>query len=107
MQKIKGVIKERKFKFISFFWLLISIQFVVGGNLQTRGYSIGSFKENVISIIEIIVLTIIFIALHYCFLILYNSYKNSRTKNDKIKEIPKENKLKKYNGIIYFLIIFV
>ena len=107
MQKIKGVIKERKFKFISFFWLLISIQFVVGGNLQTRGYSIGSFKENVISIIEIIVLSIIFIVLHYCFLILYNSYKNSRTKNDKIKEIPKENKLKKYSGIIYFLIIFV
>ena len=107
MQKIKGVIKERKFKFISFFWLLISIQFVVGGNLQTRGYTIGSFKENVVSIIEIIVLGIIFIALHYCFLTLYNTYKKSKTKNDKIKEIPKENKLNKYNGIIYFLIIFV
>ena len=38
MEKIKEIIKEKKFKYICFFWSIISIQFILGGNLQGKGH---------------------------------------------------------------------
>lgn len=103
MQKIKEVISEGKFKYISFFWLLVSIQFIIGSNLQIKGYSIGNFSENIISIIKIIVFSIIFIFFHYCVLKIVKEYKSNNAKVD--KKTRKFNK--KYEGVIYFLIIIL
>lgn len=114
MAKLKEIIKEKKFKYISFFWIIISIQFVMGSNLQTKGFLITSFTDFLIDLIKIILFSIIFITLHYCITELYNRVKISKTETEKEnreeneKETNKENiKYKKYRWLIYFLIIIV
>ena len=42
---IKENITDRKFKYITFFWIIIATQFVIGSNLQTKGYSIRNSKS--------------------------------------------------------------
>ena len=79
MEKVKEIVKERKFKYISFFWLLISIQFIVGGNLQTRGYLSNTFQEIIIDILKIIILFIAFLAIHYLVLHLIEKRKTKKT----------------------------
>ena len=105
MQKIKGVIKERKFKFISFFWLLMSIQFVVGNNLQERGYLSNTIQEIIIDILKIIILFIAFIVIHYVVLHLIEERKTKNKTNANVKTKPEMKSWKK--TIIYFLIIVV
>ena len=61
MDKAIEIIKERKFKYICFFWLIISIQFVIGSNLQTKGYSICGFGDVIINLLKIIFLSVIFV----------------------------------------------
>lgn len=101
MSKVIEIVKERKFKYICFFWFIISLQFVIGSNLQTKGYSIQSFQDAVISLLKVIFLNIIFIILHYSIMKLIE-----KIKKDKNQEEVKE-KSKKYNWLKYFLIIFV
>ena len=43
--KITKTLKERKFKYIAFFWIIIAIQFVIGSNLQYKGYSIRNVAD--------------------------------------------------------------
>lgn len=100
MKNIIEIIRERKFKYISFFWIIISIQFVIGSNLQTKGYSINGISEFLISLLKIILFSIIFITLHYCVLDLYKKCKKDRKKEHTYI-------IKKYNWIIYFFIIIL
>ena len=103
MDKIIGIIKERKFKYICFFWFIISVQFVIGSNLQVKGQSIGNFQDAMFSLFKIIFLSIIFIIIHYFVLELVEKIKN---KNNN-KNLVVNNKLKKYNWLKYFLIIIL
>lgn len=115
---MKELIKEKKFKYIYFFWMIISIQFVIGTNLQNRGYSIANFIDLIISVIKILILNVIFVVLHYCVLELYKKVK-IKIKNKKSEKVEKEqidtnHDKKEENGIkiknklfIYFLIIIV
>ena len=105
MEKVKKIIKERKFKFISFFWLLISIQFVVGNNLQERGYLSNTIQEIIIDILKIIILFIAFIVIHYVVLHLIEERKTKNKTNANVKTKPEMKSWKK--TIIYFLIIVV
>lgn len=101
MSKIIELIKERKFKYICFFWVIISIQFVIGGNLQTKGYSANSVLDLIINLLKIIGLSILFIVLYYCILEFLKKIK----KNKKVESNSYE--IKKYSVFIYFLIIFI
>ncbi len=92
-------IKTRKFKYISFFWIIISIQFVIGSNLQVKGKSIENFTDLLISILKIIFLSIIFILLHYSIENLLRRINIKHKENNK-KEL-------KYKWLIYFLIIII
>ena len=106
MKKIKEIVKERKFKYILFFWSIISIQFILGSNLQNTSHIFNGFSNFFIDILRFIVMSIIFVSLHYCILELITQI-NIR-KKEKHKEIKeKENKNKKYRWLIYFLIIFI
>ena len=108
--KIKSIIKERKFKYIAFFWIIIAMQFVIGSNLQYKGYSIRNGKDLIIAIFQILWLSIIFIIGHYSCLKLYNKIKEKQNeKQDKTKRINKKShkKLEKNKGLIYFGIIFL
>lgn len=103
MEKLKEIIKERKFKYILFFWNIISIQFVFGSNLQNTGHLFNNLSSFLIDIIKVILLSIIFISFHYCILELIKQIKDNKIKEK--KEQVKENK--KYRWPIYFLIIFI
>lgn len=63
MKKLKEIITEKKFKYILFFWIVISIQFVFGSNLQNNGRLFSSFSNFLIDIIKIVLFTIIFISI--------------------------------------------
>lgn len=104
MKEILEIIKERKFKYISFFWIIISIQFVIGNNLQTKGYLINDLPDFLISLLKIIFFSILFILLHYCILELSKKVKENKTVE---KKEVKEVKYKKCRWLIYFLIIFI
>ena len=109
-KKIKNIIKDRKFKYITFFWIIIAIQFVIGSNLQYKGYSIRNGKDLFIAIMQILWLSIIFVIANYSCLKLYNKIKEKQyTKQDKKNiEVKHLNlKLEKHKGIIYFAIIFL
>lgn len=100
---ILNKINERKFKYIAFFWLLISIQFVLGANLQYKGYSVKSLNEFIVDIIKVVVLNILFVLVHYLTLkcISHCKGKNKSYKKIgiKIKEI--------YDKYLVFVIIVI
>lgn len=103
---IKQNVKDRKFRYITFFWIIIAIQFVMGSNLQAKGYSIRNWTDFVISLLEVLGLSILFIIIHYCFLELYKKIKSKKT--CKQKNVVKDNtKIEKYKWGIYFLIIII
>lgn len=99
MKKLFEITKERKFKFIAFFWTIIGIQFVMGSNLQTTGYLFTNNPNFYRDILKIILLSSIFIILHYFILELVK----------RTKKVQKEEniELKKFRWLKYFLIIFI
>lgn len=108
MKKIREIINERKFKYICLFWSIISVQFILGSNLQNTGHLFNSISTFFIDIVKFILMSIIFISLHYCileFIKEINKRKNREEKEE--KEETKEIKNKKYRWLIYFLIIFI
>lgn len=114
MDRIINVVKERKFKYICFFWFIISLQFVIGSNMQTKGYSIQNIQDAVISILKIIFLSMIFISLHYSIMKLVEKIKKDKKQVEIKEEIKKcenqvevKEKTKKYNWLKYFLIIII
>ena len=102
MKKILELMKERKFKYICFFWSVISIQFILGSNLQTTGFLFNGTAGLFVDILKFILLSIIFIVLHYCVVELL---KRINKKENEVEE-NEESKGKKYRWGIYFLIIF-
>lgn len=98
-KKIINTICEKKFKYIALFWTIISIQFVLGNNLQQKEHIFSSTGNLVADICICIFMSIIFIALHYCILKLIDM-KKQKTKSEK-----KINS--KYSLLKYFLIIFI
>ena len=78
--KIKSIIKERKFKYIAFFWIIIAMQFVIGSNLQYKGYSIRNVADFITLLIQVLGLSLIFISIHYCILELYKKIKERQNK---------------------------
>ena len=121
MEKIKEIIKEKKFKYICFFWSIISIQFILGGNLQGKGHICTSKSQVLLNIFMFIFMTVIFIALHYSILEIYNRKKVIKEKKETVVKNKQQEKSKdtvfnkvinkikgtKHKGILYFLIIFV
>lgn len=121
MEKLKEIIKEKKFKYICFFWSIISIQFILGGNLQSKGHICTSKAQFLLDIFMFIFMTVIFIALHYSILEIYNSKKAMKGKKETVVKNEQQEKSKdsflnkvinkikgtKHKGIIYFLIIFI
>lgn len=101
LNKTKEIIKERKFKFICFFWILISVQFVVGYNLQEKGYLLKNVSDFFVDLLKIIILSITFIIIHYYVLKIIN--KKRKKENIEINKL-KEHKSKFWK---YFLIIFI
>lgn len=99
---IKTNIKDKKFKYITFFWLIISTQFIIGNNLQTKGYSLKNSGDLAINLIKIILLSTLCIIINYYFLELYNKI----SKKQKTLNIQND-KFKKYRGLIYFSIIIL
>lgn len=109
-KKIKNIIKDRKFKYITFFWIIFAIQFVIGSNLQYKGYSIRNGKDLFIAIMQILWLSIIFVIANYSCLKLYNKIKEKQYAKQDKKNIEVKHlnlKLEKHKGIIYFAIIFL
>lgn len=99
IKKILETIKTQKFKYISLFWTIISIQFVIGNNLQERGQSITSFTDFLISMLKVIILSIIFIGLHYSI--------EKLVKMVDIKRKEKKQVEVKHKWLIYFSIIII
>lgn len=97
---IKQLIKQKQFKYISFFWIIISIQFVVGSSLQEKGYSVKNFQGFIIDLFKVIVLSIIFIILHYLIMKLCTIIKEKNKKNKIIKTELRPNRWAKYFFII-------
>lgn len=104
MKKIWELMKEKKFKYICFFWSIISIQFILGSNLQTTGYLFSNWVQVLFDIIKFVILTILFISLHYCIVYIYKKINENIKKKEENKE---EVENKKYRWGLYFLIIFV
>lgn len=105
MKKVWNLIKEKKFKYISFFWTVISIQFVIGCNLQTKGYSISNFLDFLINLAKIIILSVMFVILHYC---IAEVIKRCKKRINILKNKSEEkNNIKKNKCGIYFLIIII
>lgn len=101
---IKAILSEKKFKYICFFWIIISLQFVIGSNLQDKGYSINNFNDLIISLLKVVLLSIIFIILHYSIMKFVKKLKVNNIDTEKSKKILE---IKKYKWGIYFLIIIV
>ena len=92
----------KKLIYISIFWIIISIQFIIGSNLQNKGYSINSISELFLSLLKIILLSCTFTALHYFILEFLKKHKKQN-----VEDKNKNYKINKYNGIIYFIIIII
>ena len=123
MEKLKEIMKERKFKYICFFWSVISIQFILGENLQEKGHIFENEQQLLIDVLRFIFMTIVFIMLHYCILELFKKLKikelEERKEIKKKKKIETKDKNKflektiikikgiKRKEIIYFFIIFI
>ena len=107
ISNVKNVVKDRKFKYISFFWVIIAIQFVIGNNLQNKGYSIRNVTDFIIALVQVLGLSLIFIVIHYCALKLYKKIKERQNKENvnTNSENKNENYAKKW--FIYFLIIII
>lgn len=107
VKKIIEIVKERKFKYICFFWIIISMQFVIGNNLQTKGHSIRNVTELIKTLIQILCFSIIFIIIHYYCLKLYRVIKTQSNNKKIYANDVKQTFIKKYRWAIYFLIIII
>ena len=118
LKYVKTNIKDRKFKYIAFFWFIISVQYIIGDSLQYNGYSINSLLDFIMKLIAIILLSIIFTTMHYCCIEIIKKIKQYRKEKKLYKNTEKKaknkkayikiwEKLKKYRMLIYFCIIIL
>lgn len=97
-------LKEKKFKYILFFWSLISVQFVFGSNLQNNGHLFNDLSNLFVCVIKVVLLNIVLVIIHYCILELIEKVKCKKSETKINKEPVKKSKKNKW--FIYFLIIF-
>ena len=100
LRKIKNIVIEKKFKYIYFFCLILSIQFVLGYQLQKFEYTAKNGVGVLINIISIIVLSIGLTIIVYIgkYIIIQIKDKKARNNNEK-----QTNNFR----IMYFLIIIL
>lgn len=104
LENIRKIITEKKFKYIYFFCLILSIQFVLGYQLQKFEYTAKNVTGVVINIINIIVLSVVLTTIVYI-----GKYIIEQVK-EKIQIKNKENNNEKQTNnfrIMYFLIIIL
>lgn len=108
LKNIKKIIIEKKFKYIFFFCLVLSMQFVLGYQLQKFEYTAKNVTGVVINIINIIVLSVVLTTIAYIGKYIIEQVKEKIQIKNKEK-ICKNNKEKQTNNfiIMYFLIIIL
>lgn len=108
LKNIKKIIIEKKFKYIFFFCLVLSIQFVLGYQLQKFEYTAKNVTGVVINIINIIVLSVVLTTIAYIGKYIIEQVKEKIQIKNKEK-ICKNNNEKQTNNfiIMYFLIIIL
>lgn len=115
-KKVKQTITEKKFKYIYFFILVLSIQFVLGHNLQTLGYTAKDGMDILVNILNIIFLSVILTTIFYFgeYIIkkskkyIHSVRENKKLENNNKKQYNKNPKKKfKTTTVMYFLIIIL
>lgn len=108
LENIRKIITEKKFKYIYFFCLILSIQFVLGYQLQKFEYTAKNVTGVVINIINIIVLSVVLTTIAYIGKYIIEQVKEKIQIKNKEK-ICKNNNEKQTNNfiIMYFLIIIL
>lgn len=108
LKNIKQIIIEKKFKYIFFFCLVLSMQFVLGYQLQKFEYTAKNVTGVVINIINIIVLSVVLTTIAYIGKYIIEQVKEKIQIKNKEK-ICKNNNEKQTNNfiIMYFLIIIL
>lgn len=108
LKNIKKIIIEKKFKYIFFFCLVLSMQFVLGYQLQKFEYTAKNVTGVVINIINIIVLSVVLTTIVYIGKYIIEQVKEKIQIKNKEK-ICKNNNEKQTNNfiIMYFLIIIL
>lgn len=106
LKNIRKIITEKKFKYIYFFCLILSIQFVLGYQLQKFEYTAKNGVGVLINIISIIVLSIVLTIIVYIGKYIIKHVKEKIQIKDKK---ARNNNEKRTNNlsIMYFLIIIL
>lgn len=106
LENIRKIITEKKFKYIYFFCLILSIQFVLGYQLQKFEYTAKNGVGVLINIISIIVLSIVLTIIVYIGKYIIKHVKEKIQIKDKK---ARNNNEKRTNNlsIMYFLIIIL
>lgn len=91
LKNIRKIITEKKFKYIYFFCLILSIQFVLGYQLQKFEYTAKNGVGVLINIISIIVLSIVLTIIVYIGKYIIKHVKEKRQIKDKKQGIIMKN----------------
>lgn len=106
LRKIKNIVIEKKFKYIYFFCLILSIQFVLGYQLQKFEYTAKNGVGVLINIISIIVLSIGLTIIVYIGKYIIKHVKEKIQIKDKKARNNNEKQTNNFR-IMYFLIIIL
>lgn len=116
LENIRKIITEKKFKYIYFFCLILSIQFVLGYQLQKFEYTAKNVTGVVINIINIIVLSVVLTTIVYILKNIIRQVEKKVQIKGKLQEEKRQIKDKKVVNskkqtnnfrIMYFLIIIL
>ena len=108
LRKIKNIVIEKKFKYIYFFCLILSIQFILGYKLQKFEYTARNGKEVLINIINIIILSVVLTTIVYIGKYIIKQVKEKVLIKNK-ETISKTNTIKQPDNlnVMSFLIIIL
>lgn len=115
-KKIKQIITEKRFKYIYFFIVILSVQFILGHNLQTLGYTAKDGMDIVVNILKIIFLSVILTTIFYFGEYIIKKSKNYIQSVRENKKLENNNKIQDNKGtkkkfkttvIMYFFIIIL
>ena len=116
LENIRKIITEKKFKYIYFFCLILSIQFVLGYQLQKFEYTAQNGKGVLINIINIIIFSVVLTTIVYILKNIIRQVEKKvqikgklQEKKRQIKDKKVVNSKKQTNNfrIMYFLIIIL
>ncbi len=106
LRKIKNIVIEKKFKYIYFFCLILSIQFILGYKLQKFEYTARNGKGVLINIINIIILSVVLTTIVYIGKYIIKQVKEKIQIKDKKARNNNEKQTNNFR-IMYFLIIIL